>query len=112
MRTNIGDDWQVFKLEELVEKVRGNEARFLEFINVPSMSCAVYHLPKGCKDMQSPHAEDEVYFVLSGKGSLRINDDHHDIEPGTVLFVKANTMHSFFDIEEDITVLALFGPQG
>lgn len=112
MRTNIGDDWQVFKLEELVEKVRGNEARFLEFINVPSMSCAVYHLPQGCKDMQSPHAEDEVYFVLSGKGSLRINDDKHSIEPGTVLFVKANTMHSFFDIEEDITVLAMFGPQG
>jgi len=111
IQLNKNPSWQVFKLADLTEKVKGDEAKFLEFLNVPSMSCAVYHLPKGCNDMQSPHAEDEVYVVLSGKGSLKVDDQHHDIEPGTVLFVRANTIHSFFDIEQDLTVMAMFGAQ-
>ncbi len=105
-------DWKTFKLEELIKKVEGDEPRIHEFLKAPGMSCAVYHLPRGCKDMQSPHAEDEIYIVLKGSARLSVNDEEQSVGPGTVLFVKANTQHSFFDIDEDLTVLALFGPQG
>lgn len=104
-------NWQVFDLKQLVAKVAGDEPKIHEFLCAPSMSCAVYHLPQGCKDMQSPHVEDEVYLVLSGKGRLRTGDTNHNVEPGKILYVKANTQHSFFDIDEDLTVLALFGAQ-
>ena len=66
-------------------------------------------MPAGCRDLQAPHAEDEVYVVLAGKARLRVGEVEHTIGPGHVLFVRATTAHSFFDVEEDLTVLAFFG---
>lgn len=103
-------DWQVFKIPELMEKVAGTEPRIYEFLKKRSMSCMVYRLPAGCKDLQAPHAEDEVYVVLEGKARLKLDEAEHEVGPGYVLFVRATTEHSFFDIEEDLTLLAFFGP--
>lgn len=101
--------WQVFSLEELSAKVAGSEPRFFEFLRVPSLSGAVYRLPKGSKDMQAPHLEDEVYFVAEGRARLRVGDTEHEVRPGTILFVQATADHSFFDVEEDLTLLTFFG---
>ena len=102
-------DWQVFDSAELMKKVTGSEAKIHEFLRVPSLSVSIYRLPAGCKDMQAPHMEDEVYYCLEGKARLRIEDKVHDIAPGSILYVRATAAHSFFDIEEDLTVLAFFG---
>ena len=104
--------WQVFTLEELSEKVAGTEPRFHEFLRVPSLSAAVYRLPAGSRDMQAPHLEDEVYLVVEGQARLRIGDQQHEVRPGTLLFVQATEEHSFFDVEEDLTLLAFFGTSG
>ena len=32
------------------------------------------------------------------------------VEPGTVVFVPAGEEHRFVDVEEDLTVLVVFGP--
>jgi len=102
--------WQVFQLPDLLEKVGGNEPRFHEFLRVPAVSCAVYRLPAGATDMQAPHLEDEVYLVIEGRARLRVADKEHDVRRGTILYVRATAEHSFFDIEEDLTLLAFFGP--
>ncbi len=104
-----GADWEVFRVPDLVQKVAGSAPRIHEFLHKPSLSCVVYRLPAGCRDLQAPHPEDEVYVVLSGKARLRVGDAEHEIGPNHVLYVQATTAHSFFDIEEDLTVLAFFG---
>ena len=101
--------WQVFEMSELIEKVKGNEPRFYEFLRVPALSSAIYRLPAGAKDMQAPHLEDEVYVVVEGRARLRIGDKEHSISRGKILFVRSTAEHSFFDIEEDLVVLAFFG---
>lgn len=101
--------WEVFRVAELTDKVAGDKPRIHEFLNRPSMSGIVYRVPAGCRDLQAPHAEDEVYVVLDGRARLRVGEVEHTIGPGHVLFVRATTAHSFFDIEEDLTVLAFFG---
>ena len=60
--------------------------------------------------MQAPHLEDEIYIVLEGSARLRVNDLEHDVGPGMILFVGATNEHSFFDIVEDLTIVAIFGP--
>lgn len=102
------NDWKVFSPEELLAKVAGEETRIFEFLRVPSLSVSIYRLPAGCKDMQAPHIEDEVYYVVEGKARLKIESKVHNIGPGNVLYVKATAAHSFFDIEEDLVVLAFF----
>lgn len=104
--------WQIFKTDDLIDKVEGTEPRFYEFLRVPAISCAIYRLPAGAKDMQAPHLEDEVYVVIAGRARLRIGDKEHQISKGTILYVRATSQHSFFDIEEDLTVLVFFGATG
>lgn len=102
--------WKTFKLEELAGKVAGSEPSFHEFLRSPQLSCAMYRLPAGSKDMQAPHLEDEVYLVIEGSAQLRVDNQEQTVGPGTILYIKATTEHSFFDITEDLTLLAIFGP--
>jgi mannose-6-phosphate isomerase-like protein (cupin superfamily) len=102
--------WKTFDLKALKEKVQGKEPRFFEFLRSRQLSCAMYHLPVGATDMQAPHLEDEVYMVIEGRARLRVDDVEQDVVPGTVLFVSATTEHSFFNVTEDLTLLAMFGP--
>lgn len=108
----MADAWKVFNLTDLKARVAGSEPRFQEFLRSRQLSCAMYRLPAGSRDMQAPHLEDEVYLVLEGRARLKVNGQEQAVGPDTVLFVGATTDHSFFDIEEDLTLLALFGPAG
>ena len=100
--------WQVFDLKEIKEKLKGDAVEYLEFLNVPALNCGVYSLAAGSTDMQAPHDEDEVYLVLSGKARMRLGNEDRSIGPGSLLYVGASTEHSFFEIEEDMTLLVMF----
>ncbi|MEH6581701.1 MAG: cupin domain-containing protein [Halioglobus sp.] len=100
--------WQVFDLKEVKDKLQGNPVEYLEFLNVPALNCGIYSLVAGSTDMQAPHDEDEVYLVLSGKARMRLNNEERNVGPGSLLYVGASTEHSFFEIEEDMTLLVFF----
>ena len=100
--------WQVFDLGEIRKKLKGDEVEYLEFLNVPAMNCGIYSLAAGSTDMQAPHDEDEVYLVLSGKARMHLGEEDRSIGPGSLLYVGATTEHSFFEIEEDMTLLVMF----
>jgi mannose-6-phosphate isomerase-like protein (cupin superfamily) len=102
-------NWLVFQLSELLAHVEPGNVRFHEFLRTPSLSCSVYHIPAGSKEMESMHEEDELYFVLEGKARLRVEEEDHAVEKGTIMYVRSASDHAFFDIEEDLTVLAFFG---
>lgn len=102
--------WKIFDLYKLKEKVQGSEPRLFEFLRGPDLSCAMYRLPAGAKDMQAPHLENEVYVVIEGRARVVVDGNEQEVGPGNVLFVGATTEHSFFDITEDLTLLAVFGP--
>ncbi|SRR6056297_2053975 len=108
----MGDNnmWQVFDLDEIKGKLRGEPVEYLEFLNVPSLNCGLYFLTAGSTDMQAHHDDDEVYLVLSGRARMRLDDEERDVGPGSLLYVSATTEHSFFEIEEDMTLLVLFSP--
>ena len=102
--------WQVFDIDELQRRVAGGKTpAIIEFLRTPSLSCAVYRLPAGARDMQAPHLEDELYFVVTGRAKIRIAGHEHDVSPGRLLYVRATSEHSFFDIQEDLTLIAIFG---
>jgi len=103
------DDWQVFTVDDLKRRVEGAEVRFEEFLRTPSLTCGVYHLPAGARDLQAPHLEDEIYFVLSGRARLKVAGREHAVSAGNVLYVRATSQHTFFDIEEDLTLIVVFG---
>lgn len=104
------NEWSVFALDELARSVEGKEARFVEFLRTPTLSCGIYRLPAGARDMQAPHLEDEVYFVVSGRARLKVGGQEQEVTAGKILYVRATSEHTFFNIEEDLTLVAVFGP--
>src|ERR671933_335382 len=83
---------------------------YLEFLRVPSLSVGLYVLSAGAEDPQQPHTEDEVYHVVSGRGSIRVGAEGSVVEAGSIVFVEAGVDHRFHSIEEDLTVLVFFAP--
>ena len=103
--------WRLFALDELTEGIEGGEKepRFVQFLRTPTLSCAIYHLPAGAQDMQAPHLEDELYFVVGGHARVRVAGQERDVSAGTILYVRATSEHTFFNIDEDLTLIAVFG---
>jgi mannose-6-phosphate isomerase-like protein (cupin superfamily) len=106
------EDWRAFELEEEIAKQVTSGRPYREFLRVPALSCGIYTLPVGAKDLQGPHDEDEVYMVIRGRGRVRVNGREHEVKRGSLLYVHATSEHSFFEIDEDITLLVFFASGG
>jgi len=106
------DAWRAFELEEEITRQLSSGRPYREFLRVPALSCGIYTLPVGAKDLQGPHDEDEVYLVIRGRGRVRVAGREHAVERGTLLYVNATSEHSFFEIDEDITLLVFFASGG
>jgi mannose-6-phosphate isomerase-like protein (cupin superfamily) len=99
----------IFDVENLLAQV-SDQRRYHEFLRVPAMSAGVYILPAGATDNQSPHGEDEFYYVIRGRAKMRLGPEERSLHPGNVIFVEKNLEHRFFDIVEDLALLVVFAP--
>jgi len=104
-----------FPLSELQVERAASGKCYLEFLRVPALSTGIYVLPVDEKDQQTPHRQDEIYYVVSGRARMKITRDDQAPEDrlvtqGTVIFVEAGTEHSFHSIEDELVVLVVFGP--
>jgi mannose-6-phosphate isomerase-like protein (cupin superfamily) len=99
--------YQTFELEE----PQADRSRSCaEFLRRPGLSMAIYHVSVGGKDPQHPHAADEIYVVLAGRGTLVVEGEKLDVGPGTVVSLDVAADHRFVDVTEDLQVLAVFAP--
>jgi mannose-6-phosphate isomerase-like protein (cupin superfamily) len=65
------------------------------------------------RDPQTPHQQDELYFIHSGQGKLLIDGELHPCNAGMVFFVPAGAEHRFEGFSEDFSTWVVFwGPQG
>jgi mannose-6-phosphate isomerase-like protein (cupin superfamily) len=99
-----------FELPELLDERARSGKAYLEFLRVPDLSAGLYRLPAGGADPQSPHTEDEVYYVVSGRAQIRVADEDRHVQAGSVVYVAKNVVHKFHSIEEELTVLVFFAP--
>ena len=83
---------------------------WLEFLRVPTLSVGIYRLRAGASDLQEPHSEDEVYYVLEGRGVLQVDGKDVPVFPGALAFVAAKAEHRFHSIAEALALLVFFAP--
>jgi mannose-6-phosphate isomerase-like protein (cupin superfamily) len=67
----------------------------------------VYVLVAPEPDRQQPHADDEVYIVLDGHGTLEMEGNPVELHPGNAVFVPAGDEHRFTGYEQ-LSVLVIF----
>lgn len=100
---------QSFELTQLISQRADSNKLYLEFLKVPDLSMGLYVLPAGGTDPQSPHTEDEVY-VVSGKAKIKVADEDHAVQAGSIVYVAKNVEHRFHSVKEELTVLVFFAP--
>jgi len=97
------------------DEVRRNRAEsgnaYLQFINEGTLSVGLYELAAGSIDTQTPHAEDEVYYVVAGRGTIEVAGERRPVRPGSTVFVAKAVDHRFVDIAEDLSILVFFAPE-
>jgi mannose-6-phosphate isomerase-like protein (cupin superfamily) len=74
------------------------------------MSAGVYVLAVGGVDKQTPHNEDEIYYVVRGRAKMRLGREERSVNSGDVIFVEKTLEHRFFDIAEELELLVIFAP--
>jgi mannose-6-phosphate isomerase-like protein (cupin superfamily) len=67
----------------------------------------VFFAPRGV-DHQTVHDRDEFYFIVSGTGTILINDEAFDFAVGDVFFVEKNVQHRFENFTDDLVTWAIF----
>ena len=100
-----------FELSEVLATRRHGGEPYLQFLNAGSLSVGLYVLPAGGEDRQRPHAEDEVYYVVAGRATLRVGDEGRPVAPGSIVFVGRDVPHRFHAIAEELTLLVFFAPE-
>lgn len=109
MKDNI-PNVSLFDANQLI-KDHGKEVWY-QFLKIPSLRSGMYVLPVGAEDTQNPHKEDEIYYVISGRGKLHVEGTADTQEllvyPSAILFVKAEAKHRFFEITEELQLLVFF----
>ena len=81
-----------------------------EFFRAESLSLGLYVLPAGQPDPQRPHAEDEVYYVVSGSGVVQVDGEDRAVQAGSMVYVAHSVEHRFHSITEDLTLIVFFAP--
>jgi len=100
-----------FDIPELDPQPRDEQGHgYVDFFASEKLSVGLSVWPAGTIDRQQPHEEDEVYYVISGRGSIRVAGEERPVRAGSLVFVAAHVEHRFHDIEEDLRVLVFWAP--
>ena len=73
----------------------------------PGLEIGVYVLVAPEPDRQQPHEDDEVYYVLEGRGTLDVEGETVELQEGHAMFVPAHAEHRF-SAYELLSLLVVF----
>jgi len=96
-----------FDTREAIERLRSAGGGYEIVHESPGLELGVYVLVAPEPDRQQPHADDEVYVVLEGSGSLDVEGRRIDLTEGQAVFVPAGADHRFVGYEQ-LAVLVVF----
>lgn len=102
---------ELFQIDQFEKQRRQSVKSYLEFLRIPAMSAGVYTLRVGSVDLQKPHKEDEMYYIVRGRAGMRVGSEELAVGAGRVIFVAAEVDHRFHDISEELVVLVFFAPR-
>jgi mannose-6-phosphate isomerase-like protein (cupin superfamily) len=89
---------------------KADGTHWVEHLRVPDLSVGTYSIPADTVDDQTPHTEDEIYVVTTGRAMFEAGGHQVAVGPGSVIYVEAAEVHRFTDVSEDLATVVLFAP--
>ena len=91
-----------FEIDEIAAQHGRHSQPYYEFFRTTTLSLGFYVLRAGDQDRQLPHTEDEVYYVIEGKGMIQVGTEDRPVAAGSTVFVGVGVDHRFHSIAEDL----------
>src|SRR5437764_3485745 len=101
-----------FDIEHAKERLAAGGGGYEVVHESPGLELGVYVLVAPEPDRQQPHADDEVYVVLEGTGTLEVEGERVDLREGQAVFVPADADHRFVGYEQLAVVVVFERPKG
>lgn len=98
--------------------LHGNAGTFRIYIDEPTcgarnVSLLQNTIKAGTVGSKHKHDEEHCFFVLSGTGTMYIEDQPYPLCPNSAIFVPPGTMHQpVVDEGSDLNVLVIYAPPG
>jgi mannose-6-phosphate isomerase-like protein (cupin superfamily) len=84
-----------------------------EICGAKSFSFLVNTMNKEKKGPVHTHDTESCFYILSGKGTVRINDESFAVGPQTAVFIPKDSLHEIeADPGEDLTYIMIYAPPG
>jgi mannose-6-phosphate isomerase-like protein (cupin superfamily) len=96
-----------FAIAEVKERLAAENGGYEIVHESPGLEVGVYVLVAPEPDRQQPHADDEIYVVLEGRGELTVEGGRIELREGMAVFVPAGADHRFTGYEQ-LSVLVIF----
>ena len=96
-----------FEIEQVRRRLEAGNGGYEVVHASPGLEVGVYVLVAPEPDRQQPHADDEVYVVLEGRGVLNVEGEAIPVVEGQAIFVPAGADHQFTGYE-GLSVLVIF----
>lgn len=102
--------FEVFHLHEIESERVANASSYSPFLQRPGLVTGLYHVAAGESDEASHgiHEEDEVYYVVRGRGKISLDGRDEALTPGSIVYVAKGAVHFFHEVEEDLSLLVFF----
>ena len=88
----------------------GEPNDWIVHLSTSDLSLGTYSIPAGGVDDQTPHTEDEIYVVKTGRATLVTPSGTAPVGPGSVIYVPAGEEHRFTDVTDDLALIVVFAP--
>ena len=94
-------------LEDLRTK-KGKEI-FKTFVRGNKLSMGIQLLRKGDDYGEPAHKNGEVYYILKGHATLKIDKKNYEVSPGMAMNIPPKVHHRFYNVKKELVFLFIFG---
>jgi len=111
-RWAVSEDFEVW---EPVEPSKGFKlrARYLfdrQRGNTKEMCVSIFDIDGGCHYTHHIHSDPEIYYIISGHGTMRIGERLEEITPGSALYIGPDVVHGLDSLgDEPLHTMVIFG---
>lgn len=90
---------RVWETWPIGQRERGEDVYWKTFLSSDltestDMTMGVLKIPVGKTLKSHRHAKPEIYFIFRGKGVVTVDEESHDVEAGSAVFIPGGAMHS------------------
>ena len=95
---------KIFEIDTFLSNIPKSQY-FIDIINTSTMEVGIINLKKEQEDTQQPHISDEIYYVISGSGTIEMDGIKNEVNPGKIIYIPKKIRHSFHANSNELVVL-------